>query len=166
MNRDILIVVASLALLLGACGKPVDKVELPADSSYLGTWIHHHESAAEGASMLLVFYPDSTAVYRRCSHGGNGSHSRTAVDASHVSKLTDRQLQLRVGMSRLGFNMNFKIQARPHETADGWEMTVDGLSLKRMPEGSIGPADWPCPGKVEARERKTPELPADKGVSI
>lgn len=163
MNRQILMAAASLALLLGGCGKPVEKVDLPADSPYFGTWIHHHEMAGEGASMLLVLYPDSTAVYRRCGHNGKGGHSRTAVDASYVSKLSDHALQLRVGMSRVGFNLNFKIQAPPHPTANGWEMTVDGLTLKRMPNDTVKPADWPCPGDGKSA---APEQPADKGVSI
>lgn len=165
MKQRIMFATLGLALLASGCGKPVEKVQLPADSPYLGTWVHHHETAAEGASMLLVVYPDSTAVYRRCGHGGNVSRSRTAVDASYVSQLTAHKLQLRVGISRIGFNMNFKIQAPPHETADGWEMTVDGLTLHRMPDGSLGPADWPCPDK-NATKRKAPDLPDDKGVSI
>jgi len=152
-----------LMMMLVGCGKAVDKVTLAEDSPYFGTWVYQ-KSGAQSEGMLLRFRADSTVTYRRCHAAGNGSHSHTTVDTSYIAALGPRQMTLRVGFSRLGFNMDFAIQEPPHREAGRWEMTVDGITLQRLPAARAEDRSaWPCP---KNSDRPEAPRPADQGVTI
>jgi hypothetical protein len=102
-------------LALAGCAKP-----LPPDRmSYAGEW--------RGAGMRLLITPEGNVEYER----SEGSTSKS-VNAPLKEFQGDDFI---VGVGSL--TTKFAVSVPPHQGTDTWEMTVDGVELKRVPGGTI-----------------------------
>jgi hypothetical protein len=103
-----------LGLLLVGCAKP-----LPTDKArYAGEW--------KGGPIWLLITPDGRAVYER--KDGNMSKK---IDAP-VKEFKGDNFVIGVGF----MSTEFAVSAPPHEEAGVWRMTVDGVELTRVSDGS------------------------------
>ena len=108
-------VVASIALGLSACAKP-----LPAErAAYAGEW--------SGPGMILII-----------DAGGRMEYQRKSGSASKSIKSPIKEFQgdnFVVGIGSL--TTTFIVSAPPHQVGDSWMMTVDGVELTKQPPGTI-----------------------------
>jgi hypothetical protein len=104
-------IVAMLAtLVVAACAKP-----LPPDRlNYAGEW--------HGTDMALRITTGGSVEYKR----RKGS-STTSINAP-IKEFDGNDFI--VGMA--GMSTRFVVSVPPHQTADGWAMTVDGVELQRV----------------------------------
>jgi len=113
MRWKILATIAAAAVLtFTGCAKPLPPEKL----HYAGEW--------RGEGMLLIISPEGTVQYER--KNGNSS---TTINAP-ISEFDGNDFL--VGMA--GVTTRFVVPVPPHETPTGWEMTVDGVELKRVDE--------------------------------
>jgi hypothetical protein len=102
----------------------------------VGTW--------EGDGMTLVIGAEGSLAYHRADDGGTRS-----LEAPLVRFEGD---DIVAGFA--GIESRFEVEEPPHEGADGWEMTVDGVRLRRV--STAGPERAPprpeAPGTRESEE--------------
>jgi hypothetical protein len=103
-----------LASLLVACAKPLPEGK----ANYAGEW--------RGGPISLVITPDGRAAYKR--EEGNMSKS---IDAP-IKEFKGDNFVVGVGF----MSTEFVVARPPHEEGGAWKMTVDGIELTRLPEGS------------------------------
>jgi len=114
--RRIFFTLAAALLTLAGCAKPLP----PEKMHYAGEW--------RGPGMLLVISPEGTVQYER--KDGNSS---TTINAP-ITEFDGNDFLVGVG----GLTTRFVVPVPPHESANGWEMTVDGVDLKRVDENVEG----------------------------
>jgi hypothetical protein len=103
------------AVLLAACAKP-----LPGDKTgYAGEW--------HGGPISLVITSGGRAVYQRKE--GNMSKK---IDAP-IKEFKGDNFVIGVGF----MSTEFIVAKPPHEEGGAWKMTVDGIELTRVPDGSL-----------------------------
>jgi hypothetical protein len=103
-----------LASLLIACAKPLPDGK----TIYAGAW--------RGGPISLVITPEGRAVYKR--QEGNMSKS---IDAP-IKEFKGDNFVIGVGF----MSTEFVVSKPPHEEGGAWKMTVDGIELTRLPDGS------------------------------
>lgn len=108
-----------LALLLGACAKPLPAERAP----YVGVW--------RGGPMLLVIEAQGRVVYQR-----KEDNRSTSVDAP-LKEFKGDNFVVGVGV----MSTEFEVTSAPHETDGGWRMTVDGVEVTRTTEDPVQLAD-------------------------
>jgi hypothetical protein len=109
MKKAVTFIVAALALLLTACGKPVP----PEKSAYVGEW---HEK-----TMYLLITQDGSVRYKRLNGGAT-----TSVDAPLKGFIGDN---FEVGVGPM--STTFVVSKPPYQENGNWKMVVDGISLTR-----------------------------------
>jgi len=104
--------------------------------AYVGTW--------EGDGMTLVIGAEGSLAYHRADDGGTRS-----LEAPLVRFEGD---DIVAGFA--GIESRFEVDEPPHESEHGWEMTVDGVPLRRV--STAGPERAPprheTPGSRESGE--------------
>jgi hypothetical protein len=104
--------------------------------AYVGTW--------EGDGMTLVIGAEGSLAYHRADDGGTRS-----LEAPLIRFEGD---DIVAGFA--GIESRFEVEEPPHEGDDGWEMTVDGVRLRRV--STAGPERAPPrpddPGSRESGE--------------
>jgi hypothetical protein len=110
MRRLAMVLLATCALLLAACGEP-----LPQDKrDYAGEW--------RGAQVYLHISPGGRCVYERRRDSGNVS-----IDAP-IQRFEGDDFLVGLGPLTTRF-----VVSRPPRIVDGkWKMTVDGVELTRV----------------------------------
>jgi hypothetical protein len=107
MTAHRILILSLLAILLGACGKPVP----PDKADYVGEWI--------SPQTALLISQDGTIRYAHKEKG--------------VSKTVKTSLQgfegnnLKVGLGPISSTLI--VSVAPHRDGDDWKMTVDGVEL-------------------------------------
>lgn len=109
MKKTLAPVVASLALLLTACGKPVP----PEKAAYVGEW--------QEPAMYLLITQDGSVRYKRLKGGVT-----TSVDGPIKGFAGD---DLEVGIGPMA--TTFKVSKPPFQEDGRWKMVVDGVALTR-----------------------------------
>ncbi len=103
---------ASIALLLAACGKPV-----PAEkSAYVGEW--------REKNMYLLIRPDGTVRYQRVSDGVTRS-----INAP-IKAFAGDNFVVGIGAA----STTFVVTKPPRQDGAAWKMVVDGVELVRSAE--------------------------------
>jgi hypothetical protein len=102
-------------LALAGCAKPLPPERL----SYAGDW--------RGAGMTLLITPDGRVEYERTE--GSGSRSIKAP----LKEFQGNDFIVGVG----SMTTKFVVSVPPHQVLDSWEMTVDGVELKRVSGGTL-----------------------------
>jgi hypothetical protein len=112
MRPRILTTIAAVAALLvsSGCAKPLPPEKL----HYAGEW--------RGPGMLLVISPEGTVRYERKE--GNSS---TSINAP-ITEFDGNDFLVGMG----GLTTRFVVPVPPHQANGGWEMTVDGVDLRRV----------------------------------
>ena len=103
------------ALLLAACAKPLPEGK----SHYAGAW--------QGGPIALLITADGRAIYQR-KEGGMSKK----IDAP-IKEFKGDNFVVGVGF----MSTEFVVSRPPHEEGGAWKMTVDGIELTRVPEGSL-----------------------------
>jgi hypothetical protein len=109
MKKLKIILAATLVLLLAACAKPLP----PEKAAYAGTW--------EAPQISLVIGQDGRVAYKH--QDGNVNKS---VEAP-LQKFEGDNFVVGVG----SLTTTFVVSVPPHQEADDWKMTVDGVVLTR-----------------------------------
>lgn len=96
-------------VLLAACSRP-----LPAErADYAGIW--------EGPGMMLAISAGGEVSYRRVDGGVT-----TQIDAP-IKEFRGHDFVVGLGM----FTTTFEVSVPPHVQDGAWQMTVDGVALRR-----------------------------------
>ena len=114
-NIRIVLMAGLFAMLLAACAKPLSEDK----ASYAGEW--------RGGSMSLVITPGGRAVYQRKE--GNMSKKIEAP----IKEFKGDNFVIGVGF----MSTEFVVSKPPHEEGGEWKMTVDGIELTKVPDGSL-----------------------------
>ena len=110
MKRFAFALIAACAVLLAACGEPLQ----PSKLSYAGKW--------QGPGVYLLITPDGRVDYKRQKDGGNVS-----IQAP-IKGFEGDNFVVGVGP----FTTTFVVSQPPRQGEDGkWKMTVDGVELTR-----------------------------------
>jgi hypothetical protein len=104
-----------LASLLVACAKPLPEGK----TRYAGAW--------RGGPISLLITAEGRAVYQRKE--GNLSKS---IDAP-IKEFKGDNFVIGVGF----MSTEFVVSKPPHEEGGAWKMTVDGIELTRVADGSL-----------------------------
>lgn len=108
-----------LALLLGACAKPLPAERAP----YVGVW--------RGGPMVLVIVADGRVAYRRKDGGAS-----TSVNAP-LKEFKGDSFVVGVGF----MSTEFAVSSAPHEANGVWQMTVDGIEVTKTTEDPVEVAE-------------------------
>ena len=107
MNHVKILMIAVLAFLLAACGKPVPQEK----AAYVGEW--------QSSNMYLNITADGSVNYKR--KDGNAS---TEINAP-IKDFHGNDFEVGVGpMSTM-----FKVSKVPYQDGGQWKMVVDGVEL-------------------------------------
>lgn len=109
MRTLTLLILASLSLILVACGKPVP----PEKSSYVGEW--------QSQTMSLLITQDGSVVYNRLQEGVTKS-----IDAP-LKGFIGNDFEVGIGP----MTTTFVVSVAPHQENGVWKMTVDGVEITK-----------------------------------
>lgn len=135
-------------LLLSGCSDPPPAVKLGPNQSHLfGVWLYQSNTYGSDVNIdyrMLVFYPDSSASYKRCSKGP-GSRKSVNLGKSYISKLTDSELVLATNLFITTVETEFVINRPAWQEGSDWLMEIDGVVFRRLKPGEkTGHESWPC----------------------
>jgi hypothetical protein len=102
-------------MMLIACAKPLPVGK----TTYAGEW--------QGGPITLVITADGRAVYKRKEGGMSKS-----INAP-IKEFKGDNFVVGVGF----LSTEFVVSKPPHEEAGAWKMTIDGVELTRLPDGTI-----------------------------